>query len=183
MGGSCWFSKGTELSWISNYCISLVEKQSKVKTFARRINRHDISPSGLWPVELKMEFSNFVILPLFWCRLIPKEHFYQIIFGSDRQIRRRRFFKFGHFVPFLMPQQPKFSMEFKSLNNFERGTKEHSCDVWWKLFLRLRRRWCLKLKVNDGWRTQSDQNSSPWAFGSWWSKKGHNLHKMQDRVI
>ena len=27
MGGSSWFKKGTELSWISNYCISLVEIQ------------------------------------------------------------------------------------------------------------------------------------------------------------
>ena len=32
MGGSGWFSKGSELSWISNYCISLVEIQSKLKT-------------------------------------------------------------------------------------------------------------------------------------------------------
>ena len=32
MGGSGWFTKGTELSLISNYCISLVEIQSKVKT-------------------------------------------------------------------------------------------------------------------------------------------------------
>ena len=32
-----------------------------------------------------------------------------------------------------MPQQPKFSIEFKSLNNFERGPpKEHSCEVWLK---------------------------------------------------
>ena len=32
MGGSGWFAKGTELSWISNYCISLMEIQSKLKT-------------------------------------------------------------------------------------------------------------------------------------------------------
>ena len=25
IGGSGWFAKGTELSWISNYCISLIE--------------------------------------------------------------------------------------------------------------------------------------------------------------
>ena len=34
MGGSGWFAKGTELSWISNYCISLIEIQSKLKTIA-----------------------------------------------------------------------------------------------------------------------------------------------------
>ena len=89
---------------------------------------------------------------------------------------RKRILKFGYFSHFLMPQQPKFSMEFKSLNSFERRPpKEHSCDVWWKLFLRFRRRWCLKLKVNDGRRTQSDQNSSPWAFGSRWSKNGQTI--------
>ena len=66
------------------------------------------------------------------------------------QIQRRRFLKFGHVAPFLMPQQPKFSMEFKSLNSFESGPpKEHSCEVWMQLVLWFRRRWCLKLKVND----------------------------------
>ena len=30
-----WFAKGTELSWISNYCISLIEIQSKLKTLSR----------------------------------------------------------------------------------------------------------------------------------------------------
>ena len=35
MGGSGWFAKGTELSWISNYCISLIEIQSKLKTVSR----------------------------------------------------------------------------------------------------------------------------------------------------
>ena len=88
----------------------------------------------------------------------PKEHFYQIIFESDRQIRRRRFLKFGHFVPFLMPQQPKFSMEFKSLNNFERGQpEEQSCDVSRKLSLEFGRSWCLKLKVNTGRTTDDGQ--------------------------
>ena len=33
----------------------------------------------------------------------PKEHFYQIILESDKQFQRRRFLKFGHFVPFLIP--------------------------------------------------------------------------------
>jgi len=36
MGGSGWFSKGTELSWISNYCISLIEIQSKLKTLEHK---------------------------------------------------------------------------------------------------------------------------------------------------
>ena len=35
MGGSIWFAKGTELSWITNYCISLIEIQSKLKTLSR----------------------------------------------------------------------------------------------------------------------------------------------------
>ena len=92
-----------------------------------------------------------------FCKGSPKEHFYQIILEFDKQIRRRRFLKFGHFAPFLIPQLPKFSMKFKSLNNFQRGPpKEHSCDVLWKLFLWFRRRWCLKLKVNDG-RTDDGQ--------------------------
>ena len=44
------------------------------------------------------------------------------------------FLKFGYFSHFLMPQQPKFYTEWKSLNNFERGpTKEHSCEVKLKL--------------------------------------------------
>ena len=67
MGRSGWLSKGTKLSWISNYCISLVEIQSKVDyrvneklfTDGRRTNRHDISPSGLWPVDLKMIYNTF----------------------------------------------------------------------------------------------------------------------------
>ena len=52
--------KGTELSWISNYCISLIEIQSKLKTIAftsnclRMDGHHGISSSGLWPVDLKM---------------------------------------------------------------------------------------------------------------------------------
>ena len=73
------------------------------------------------------------------------------------RIQRRRFLKFGHFASFLMLQQPKFSMEFKSLNNFERGPpKEHSCEVWMQLVLWFRRRWCLKLKVNDDGQTTDD---------------------------
>ena len=35
MGGSGWFAKGIELSWVSNYCISLIEVQSKLKTVSR----------------------------------------------------------------------------------------------------------------------------------------------------
>ena len=35
MGGSGWFSKGTELSSIFNYYLSLVEIQSKLKTLSR----------------------------------------------------------------------------------------------------------------------------------------------------
>ena len=35
MGGFDWFAKGTKLSWISNYCISLNEIQSKLKTVSR----------------------------------------------------------------------------------------------------------------------------------------------------
>ena len=35
MGRSGRFAKGTELSWISNYCISLIEIQSKLKTVSR----------------------------------------------------------------------------------------------------------------------------------------------------
>ena len=35
IGGYGWFAKGTELSWISNYCISLIEIQSKLKIVSR----------------------------------------------------------------------------------------------------------------------------------------------------
>ena len=35
ISGSSWFAKGTELSSISNYCISLLEIQSKLKTLSR----------------------------------------------------------------------------------------------------------------------------------------------------
>ena len=35
MFGSGWFAKGTKLLWISNYCISLIEIQSKLKTVSR----------------------------------------------------------------------------------------------------------------------------------------------------
>ena len=35
MGGSGWFAKVTKLSWISNYCISLIKIQSKLKTVLR----------------------------------------------------------------------------------------------------------------------------------------------------
>ena len=35
MGRSGWFAKGTELSWISHNCISLIEIQSKLKTLSR----------------------------------------------------------------------------------------------------------------------------------------------------
>ena len=62
-----------------------------------------------------------------FCRESLKDHFYQIILICNEQIQRRNFLKFGHFAPFLMPQQPQFSTEFKSLNNFERRRpKEHS---------------------------------------------------------
>ena len=72
MGGSGWFAKGTKLSWISNYCISLIEIQSKLKTVSRsqaivygrthvrRTPRHGISSSGLWPVELKIKRQNIL---------------------------------------------------------------------------------------------------------------------------
>ena len=61
---------------------------------------------------------------------------------------------FRHFVPFLMAQQPKFSIEFKSLNNFERGPpRKQSCEVWLTMILWFMRRWCLKLKVNNRWWT------------------------------
>ena len=54
-------------------------------------------------------------------------------------------------------------MEFKSLNNFERGLpKEHSCEVLLKLVLWLRRRWCLKLNVNDRRRTD-DGRQTEWS--------------------
>ena len=46
-------------------------------------------------------------------------HFCQIILKSDEQIQRR---SFSIFTPFLMLQQPKFYIEFKSLNEFERGS-------------------------------------------------------------
>ena len=90
-------------------------------------------------------FSNVAWLPCFstnqyglnkCCRGSPKEHF-----------------KFWYFADFLMPQQPKLYMEFKSLNNFERGPpKKHSCEVWLKLVLWFMMRWSLKLKDNDGQR-------------------------------
>ena len=35
MDGSGWFAKRTELLWISNYCISLIEIQSKLKNVSR----------------------------------------------------------------------------------------------------------------------------------------------------
>ena len=74
MGGSGRFSKGTELSWISNYCISLVEIQSNEdcivltrnclrtdrldrRMHARRTNRHDISPSGAKKRAYKNEMA------------------------------------------------------------------------------------------------------------------------------
>ena len=39
------------------------------------------------------------------------EHLYQIISEYDKQIQSRRVLKFKHFAPFMMPQQPKFSIE------------------------------------------------------------------------
>ena len=54
-----------------------------------------------------------------------------------------------------MPQQLKFSIEFKSFNNFESGPpKGHTCEVWLEL-VKWFRRGSLKLKVND---RQKDQN-------------------------
>ena len=48
----------------------------------------------------------------------------------------RRYLKIGQFLPFLMPQQPKLSTEYKSVNNFERRpSSEYSCKVWLKLVL------------------------------------------------
>ena len=86
---------------------------------------------------------------------------------SDKQILRKIFLKFGHFALFLMPQQPKFSMEFKFVFNFEIGPpKEQSCEVWLKFVRGFKRRWSFKLNVNDGRRTESDQNRSTWASGS-----------------
>ena len=88
-----------------------------------------------------------------------KQHFYQIIFKSDKQIMEEKDFEVWVFSHFLILQQPKFYTECKSLNNFERGpTKEHSCEVWLKLVLRFRTT-CLKLKVNNGWRTTDDGQS------------------------
>ena len=74
MGGSGWLSKGSELSWISNYCISLIKIRSKMKTVENKqtivygrtdarthtrttdtASRHKLS--GLWPVELKMKIG------------------------------------------------------------------------------------------------------------------------------
>ena len=44
-----------------------------------------------------------------------------LYWNLDKPLQKRRFLKFGHFAPFLMhAQQPKFSMEIKSLNNYER---------------------------------------------------------------
>ena len=81
-------------------------------------------------------------------------------------------FRGEEFSAFLMTQQPKLSIEFKSLNNFEKGLpKKHSCEVWLKL-VQWFRRCLLKLKVNDNnaQQTKSDQNWSPWAFGGFKNK-------------
>ena len=50
MDRSGWFAKGTKLSWISNYCISLIEIQSKLKTVS-----HSQAIVYGRPVELKIK--------------------------------------------------------------------------------------------------------------------------------
>ena len=80
-------------------------------------------------------------------------------------------------------------MDQNHLNNFERGsTKDHSCEIWSKSNQWFRRRCCLKIvngwtdgRTDRRWRTVSDHNTSPWAFGSgelktrgpWWSYITH----------
>ena len=125
---------------------------------------------------IRTDFLNCVILPLFCCRLSGCNvfqpitltsifvQFYQGILEYEKRIQRRRILKIGN-SQFLMPQQPMFSNETKSLNNFERepSKKENYCEVWMKSVTWFRRCY-LKLKVNDD--GQSDHNRSHSAFGS-----------------
>ena len=57
----------------------------------------------------------------------------QIICTLDAQIQKKNDKVFGIFSS-LMLQQPKFYMEYKSFNMFERvSTVEHACEVWLSL--------------------------------------------------
>ena len=58
----------------------------------------------------------------------------KLSWNRTSRLWRKRILKFGYNYHCLMPQQPKFYTECKSLSSFERRpTKEHSCEVKLKL--------------------------------------------------
>ena len=74
MGGSGWFAKGTELSWISTYCLSLIEIQSKLKTVSHSQaivygltddGHHVISSSGLRVTDACLILSFYSLFMLY----------------------------------------------------------------------------------------------------------------------
>ena len=88
MGGSGWFAKGTELSWISNYCIRLIEMYRIHKQFFTDARTTDTTPRHNNGISKFCHFALFLMPPdcHFFsikqyalnnlCRGLPKEHFY-----------------------------------------------------------------------------------------------------------
>ena len=94
-------------------------------------------------------------MPLFWCGLVamfcrgtilPN---YIVIWQADSAEKN---FKVWTFCSFSKSATTKVlhGLSLNNFDNFKRGPpNEHSFEVWLKLVLCFRRRFCLKLKVND----------------------------------
>ena len=88
-----------------------------------------------WIQIAAMFFNQSIWLDQIFCRGSTKEHSMKLF-----QIQRRRILEIGRFYRFLMPQQPKFLVQFKSLYSFERvAPKDHTNEVWLKLVQWFRR--------------------------------------------
>ena len=75
-------------------------------------------------------------------------------------VSEKKIFKVFAFClkPFLLPWQPEFCMESKSLDNFERTSpKEHFSKVWLQSALWLKRR-CLRKLLTTDTHTHSGQH-------------------------
>ena len=123
--------------------------RTHARTHGRRTHRHDISPSGLWPVELK------------------------IIWKSANQFGRRRILKFFSFrchgnqnsawIPKIWRKcgeviERMLSVKFHP--NWPTGYWGEEVDA--------------RRTMDDGRRTNGNHNNSPWAKLRW-TKKVNNI--------
>ena len=143
-------AKSLALFWCHLYAM-LFNKALLLGTIMKRLTKGTFLHIYLeiWHTFINIRFKKKnVILPHFWCYLAAifcrgTQGTFLTNYIGIWQADSEKNLKVWKFCP-LFDDAAKLSMEFKSLNNFERGPpKEQSCEVWLKLVLWFRRRWCL----------------------------------------